>query len=161
MTPVGRHRSVRMHPDDRTKRSSTADWCRECDTRWRPGKASAPSGLLAPPAMTSGGYGPAIDHFLERTPGGHSAMVGDLLTSRSREALVADADAIAHGLAAAEDQIQVRIGRIDDDRAGQLGRWGNRPSERRSCGGRSFLHGLELILRRKSRQQLARRWGRT
>src|SRR5262249_8247116 len=47
-------------------------------------------------------------------------LLGDGLHARPGKALAADADAVAHRAAIAENQIEIRVGRVDDDGAGRL-----------------------------------------
>ncbi len=66
--------------------------------------------------------GLAIDHFLGRMPVRPFRHFADAFDPGPGEALASDADAVAHRLALAEDEIKEGVGRIDDDGSGRLGR---------------------------------------
>ena len=83
-------------------------------------QARAPSGLPGPPAIMARQIRLALDHLRRRKPVRPFLHLGDALGARPGEALAADADAVAHRLAAAEHQIEIGVRRIDDDGAGRL-----------------------------------------
>src|SRR4029079_6068741 len=64
--------------------------------------------------------GLAGDHFRGRRPGRPFGLAGDGLRARPGEAVAADADAVAHRLAVAEHEVEVRIRHIDNDGANRL-----------------------------------------
>src|SRR4029079_19310310 len=64
-----------------------------------------------------------LDHLRGREPVRPFFHPGDAFRAGPRESLAADTDPVAHCLAAAEHEVEIRIGGIDDDRAGRfLGR---------------------------------------
>ncbi len=68
----------------------------------------------------AGQIGLALDHFLRRMPVRPFRHLADALGARPGEPFAADADAVAHGLAVAEHEVEIGIGRVDDDGAGGL-----------------------------------------
>src|SRR5690606_1735965 len=57
-------------------------------------------------------------HFFRRMPGRPFLLPGDVGLALPGKALLADADAIAHGLAAGQHVIKEAVRRVDDDRTG-------------------------------------------
>jgi hypothetical protein len=66
--------------------------------------------------------GLALDHLGRRIPIRPLGLAHDRMHARPGEAFAADADAVAHRLAVAEDEIKEGVRRIDDDGAGRLTR---------------------------------------
>src|SRR5450759_2512675 len=62
----------------------------------------------------------ALDHLLRRSPIRPRRHPRDAFGSRPGEAFAADADAVAHSLAVAEDEIEIGARRVDDDRSCRL-----------------------------------------
>src|SRR5215831_1841214 len=64
--------------------------------------------------------GLAVDHFRRRRPVRPLGLALDQLDAGPGEAFTADADAVAHRLAAGHHEIEERVPGIDDDGAGRL-----------------------------------------
>jgi hypothetical protein len=62
----------------------------------------------------------ALDHLLGREPVRPFLHAADVLGARPGEALAADTNAVANGLAVADCQVKVGVRRIDDDGSGRL-----------------------------------------
>ena len=95
--------------------------------------------------------GLTVDHLRRRMPIRPLGLAADLLHARPGEAITADADAIADRTAAAENIIEVGMGRIDDDGARRLlGREGDflATQVRRQLRRR----GIRLLFRRQRGQ---------
>jgi hypothetical protein len=61
-----------------------------------------------------------LDHLLRWVPVGPLGHARDFLRAGPGEALAADPDAVAQGLAVSEHEVEVGVRRIDQDRAGRL-----------------------------------------
>src|SRR5262245_26768330 len=61
-----------------------------------------------------------MDHLRRRRPIRPLGLALDRLHAGPGKAFAADADAVAHRLAAAHHQVEVGVQRVDDDRAGRL-----------------------------------------
>src|SRR4029453_17810530 len=61
-----------------------------------------------------------VHHLVGRRPVRPFGHLADLLLARPGETLASDPDAVADRLTIAENQVQIRVLRIDDQRAGGL-----------------------------------------